>query len=93
VTADTRIAAVRVTKDLEAKARVNADLPYAPLGAIVRIGMAVLAGYSKEEAVSRFYLDPASKRARMLSDDDSKGGDATMVATNTSHEHDTEPAQ
>jgi hypothetical protein len=63
-----RVAAVRVTRELEDQARKESGLGYLPLGALVRIGLATLAGYDRDEAMSRFFLDPTGKRYQKLTE-------------------------
>jgi hypothetical protein len=63
-----RRATVRVSDNLEREARANIDLPMSsvPFGALVRIGLAVLAGYTVSDGFRKFYLDPASKKYQEL---------------------------
>jgi hypothetical protein len=57
-----RIAGVRVSRELEQEARDHSGLGQIPLGALVRISIGVLAGYPLEESITKFWLDPSSKR-------------------------------
>ena len=58
-----RSTSVHIPASLESEAREKSGLTYVPMGALIRIGLAVMAGYSPQDATRLFFLDPTSKRA------------------------------
>lgn len=53
---------VRVGADLERKAREHTGLYFLSFGALARVGLAMLAGYSQEDALQRWSIDPTTQR-------------------------------
>ena len=49
-----KVGAVRFTSALENEARENSGLTYLSLAALIRVSLAMCAGYDKEEALRRF---------------------------------------
>jgi hypothetical protein len=77
-----RKATVNVTRELETEARSNTELPQVPFGSLVRIALAVLAGYTVRDALRDHYLDPTSKRYAAIQE-------ATRTATEADSDHTT----
>ena len=60
---------VRYDRNLEKRARANAGLEFLAASSLLRVGLACLAGLSKEEALTKYALDPAGKRYQQLMQD------------------------